>query len=131
MIMIMTLIKFHITYFFWFYKFLLTKKFYLTIIITILITIIKNMPKIFRLKTKENKNFYNPFPTKYERVKMLYNSLLNSGYTSCQAFHEAMKLLTVINPNIELSEVSKTTFHIVYPFIDNYYEYNIDNHSHN
>ena len=58
------------------------------------------MPKIFRFKTKENKNLYNPLPTKYERVKMLYNSLLNSGYTSCQAFHEAMKLLTVINPNI-------------------------------
>tara|TARA_Y100000022_G_C13102335_1_gene307384 strand:- start:228 stop:497 length:270 start_codon:yes stop_codon:yes gene_type:complete len=89
------------------------------------------MPKIFRFKTKENKNLYNPLPTKYERVKMLYNSLLNSGYTSCQAFHEAMKLLTVINPNIELSEVSKTTFHIVYPIIDNYYEINIDNHSHN
>ena len=89
------------------------------------------MPKIFRLKTKENKNFYNPFPTKYERVKMLYNSLLNSGYTSCQAFHEAMKLLTVINPNIKLSEVSKTTFHIVYPISDNCNENNIDNHSQN
>ena len=87
------------------------------------------MPKIFIFNTKENKNFYNPLPIKYERVKMLYNSLLNSGYTSCQAFHEAMKLLTVINPNIKLSEVSKTTFHIVYPISDNYYENNIDNHS--
>jgi len=48
------------------------------------------MPKIFKLKTKENKNFYNPLPIKYKRVKMLFNSLLNSGYTSCQAFHEAM-----------------------------------------
>ena len=126
----MTLIRFHITYFFLFYKFLLTK-ILLTIIITIIITIINNMQKIFKNKTKENENFYKPHPIKYERVKMLYNSLLKSGYTSCQAFHEAMKLLTVINPNIKLSEVSKTAFHIIYPISDNCYEFNIDNHSQN
>ena len=89
------------------------------------------MSNIFELKIKENKHSNYPLSVKYERVKILYNSLLNSGYTSCQAFHEAMKLLTVINPNIKLSEVSKTAFHIIYPISDNCYEFNIDNHSQN
>ena len=89
------------------------------------------MSNLLKFKTIKNKNFYNPFPIKYERVKMLYYSLLNSGYSSCEAFHESMKLLTLINPKIKLSEVSKTTFHIIYPIYDNYYENNIDNHSHN
>ena len=59
------------------------------------------------------------------------NSLLNSGYTSCQAFHEAMKLLIKINPNIKLSEISQKTFEIIYPIYNDYYENNIDNHSKN
>ena len=89
------------------------------------------MPNIFEVKTLENKNFDFPLPRKYERVKILYNSLLNSGYTSCQAYHEAMKLLIIINPHIKLSEVSKIAFNIIYPIYDNYYENNIDNHSQN
>ena len=89
------------------------------------------MSNIFDLKTLENKDFHNPLPRKYERVKILYNSLLNSGYSSCQAFHEAMKLLIIINPHIKLSEVSKKTFNIIYPIYNNYYENNIDNHSQN
>ena len=99
--------------------------------IIIIVTIINNMSNIFTLKTSENKDFHYPLPLKYERVKILYNSLLNSGYTTCQAFHEAMKLLTIINPHIKLSEISKKTFEIIYPIYDNYYENNIDNHSHN
>ena len=89
------------------------------------------MSNIFELRKKENQDFYNLPSLKYERVKILYNSLLNSGYTSCQAFHEAMKLLAIINPNIKLSEVSKIAFNIIYPIYDNYYENNIDNHSQN
>ena len=89
------------------------------------------MSNIFELRKKENQDFYNLPSLKYERVKILYNSLLNSGYTSCQAFHEAMKLLTIINPRIKLSEVSKKTFNIIFPIYDNYYENNIDNHSQN
>ena len=89
------------------------------------------MSNILKLKIIENKDFHCPLPRKYERVKILYNSLLNSGYTSCQAFHEAMKLLTIINPQIKLSEVSKKTFNIINPIYDNYYENNIDNHSQN
>ena len=89
------------------------------------------MSNIFELKTLENKDFEYPLPRKYERVKILYHNLINSGYTSCQAFHEAMKLLTIINPHIKLSEVSKKTINIIYPIYDNYYENNIDNHSQN
>ena len=99
--------------------------------IIIIITIINNMSNIFEFKTLANKDFHYPLPGKYERVKILYNSLLNSGYTTCQAFHEAMKLLTIINPHIRLSEISKKTFDIIYPIYDNYYENNIDNHSQN
>ena len=97
----------------------------------VLITIKKKMSNIFEFKTLEIKDFDYPLSRKYERVKRLYNSLLNSGYTSCQAFHEAMKLLTIINPHIQLSEISKKTFNIIYPIYDNYYENNIDNHSQN
>ena len=89
------------------------------------------MSNVFELKKKENQDFYHPLSLKYEKVKILYNILLNSGYTSCQAFHESMKLLTIINPHIKLSEVSKNTFKIIYSIYDNYYENNIDNHSQN
>ena len=89
------------------------------------------MSNIFKLSKKENKDFHNSLPRKYERVKVLYNSLLNSGYSTCQAFHEAMKLLSIINPKVKLSEVSQKTFDIIYPIYDNYYENNIDNHSQN
>ena len=89
------------------------------------------MSYIFKLKKIKNQNSQHPHPLRYERVKILYNSLLNSGYTSCQAFHEAMKLLSIINPRIKLSEVSKKTFNIIFPIYDNYYETNIDNHSQN
>ena len=87
------------------------------------------MLNIFELKTKED--FHIPIHPKYVRVKMLYKSLIFSGYTSCQAFHEAMKLLTIISPDIQLSEISKKTFNIINPIYDNYYENNIDNHSQN
>ena len=99
--------------------------------IIVIITIVSNMPNIFELKTFKKQDFNYPLPKKYERVKMLYNSLLNSGYTSCQAFHEAMKLLTLINPHIKLSDVSQKTLNIIYPKYNNYYENNIDNHSQN
>ena len=89
------------------------------------------MSNIFEFKTLENKDFDYTLSRKYERVKTLYHSLINSGYTSCQAFHEAMKLLTIVNPHIKLSEVSKNTFKIIYSIYDNYYENNIDNHSQN
>ena len=89
------------------------------------------MSNIFELKTKKNQDFHHPLSLKYNRVKRLYNSLLNSGYTSCQAFHEAMKLLTIINPQLKLSEVSKKTFKIIYEINENNYENNIDNHSQN
>ena len=87
------------------------------------------MSNIFKLTKKENKNLHNSLPRKYERVKDLYNSLLNSGFSTCQAFHEAMKLLSIINPQVKFSEVSQKTFDIIYPIYDNYNEINIDNHS--
>ena len=99
--------------------------------IIVIITIKNNMSNNFELKTFENKDFDYTLPRKYERVKILYSTLLNSGYSSCQAFHEAMKLLTIINPHIKLSEVSQKTLNIIYPIYDNYYENNIDNHSQN
>ena len=89
------------------------------------------MSNIIKLTKKENKDFHNSLPRRYERVKVLYNSLLNSGYSTCQAFHEAMKLLSIINPQVKLSEVSQKTFDLINPIYDNYYENNIDNHSQN
>ena len=89
------------------------------------------MLNTFEIRKKENQDFYYTSSLKYERVKILYNNLLNSGYTSCQAFYESMKLLTIINPHIKLSEISKITFNIIFSIYDNCYENNIDNHSQN
>ena len=86
---------------------------------------------IFKLTKKEDKNFHYSLPKKYEIVKALYNSLLNSGYSTCQAFHQAMKLLSIINPQVKLSEVSEKTFDMIYPIYVNYYENDIDNYSQN
>ena len=79
------------------------------------------MANIIELKSKITKDFYKPLPIKYEIVKTLYYSLLNSGYSTCQAFHESIKLFTIINPNIKLSQVSQKTFDIIYPKYDTYY----------
>ena len=84
----------------------------------------------YELKAKDNQGFYHPTSLKYKIVKNLYYSLVKSGYTLYQASHEAMKFLTIINPHIKLSEVSKKTFNKANPIYDNYYENNIDNHSH-
>ena len=89
------------------------------------------MSNIFKFTKKENNNFHYSLPRKYERVKALYNSLLNSGYSTCQAFHEAMKLLSIISPQVKLCEVSQKTFDIIHPIYDNYFENNIDSHSQN
>ena len=66
-----------------------------------------------------------------EKVFTLYHGLIESGFSSCAAYHEAMKLLLVSNPNFELSDLSKKTFEIINPVFDNYYENGIDNHSQN
>ena len=89
------------------------------------------MSNILDFKKKNIKDFINSLPNDYLIINKLYINLLNSGYTSCEAFHEAMKLLILINPSIKLSEVSQETFNIIYPIYDNYYENNIDNHSQN
>ena len=89
------------------------------------------MSNMIKLTKEENKHFHYYLPKKYEIVKALYNSLLNSGYSTCQAFHEAMILLSIINPQVKLSEVSQKTFDIICPIYDNYYENNIDNNSQN
>ena len=89
------------------------------------------MSNIIKLTKNEIQYFNNPLSRKYERVKVLYNSLLNSGYSTCQAFHEAMKLLSIIDPQIKLSDISQKTFDVIYPIYYNYYENNIDNHSQN
>ena len=65
------------------------------------------------------------------KVCILYHGLIESGFSSCAAYHEAMKLLLVSNPNFELSDLSKKTFEIINPVFDNYYENGIDNHSQN
>ena len=89
------------------------------------------MFNIFKLEKKENKHFHNSLPRKYEKVNAFYNIILYSGFSTCNAFHEALKLLTIVIPQIKLSEVSQKTFDIIYPIHDNYYENNIDNYSQN
>ena len=130
--MIMTIIRithysffFNLQVFYWLEKTILNKDDYYHYYRAIILS------TIFKLTKKEEKNFHYSLPKKYERVKVLYNSLLNLEYSTCQAFHEAMKLLSIINPQVKLSEVSQKTFDIIYPIEVNYYENDIDNHSQN
>ena len=89
------------------------------------------MSNIIHINTFKNNNS-NKRPThEADNVKMLYHRLIDSGFSTCVAYHEAMKLLLVSNPNIELSDLSKTTFEIINPVFDNYNENGIDNHSQN
>ena len=64
-------------------------------------------------------------------INIFYNSLIKSGFSTCYAFNESMKLLLIHNPLLELKELSETTLEIVNPSLKYYYDNNIDNHSHN
>ncbi len=89
------------------------------------------MSNIIQIKNFKNSNL-NKHPTQgMDNVKMLYHGLINSGFSSCAAYHEAMKLLLVSNPNLKLSDLSQITLKIINPVFDNYYENSIDNHSQN
>ena len=89
------------------------------------------MSNIIQINTFKN-NSSNKRPTHgIHNVKILYHRLIDSGFSTCAAYHEAMKLLLVSNPSLELSDLSQKTFEIINPVFDNYYENGIDNHSQN
>ena len=97
--------------------------------IVVIIINTKQMSNIIQFNTFKNNR---QFPTnEADKVNTLYYSLIDSGYSSCFARHEAMKLLLATNPKLELSNLSKKISKIINPLIDNYYENGIDNHSHN
>ena len=98
--------------------------------ITIII-IKKNMSNIIQLHIVTNKNSNQHQTDNVNEVNKLYNELIRSGFSSCAAFHEVMKLLLISNPSLELSDLSQKTFKILNPMFDNYFENNIDNHSQN
>ena len=89
------------------------------------------MSNIIQINTFKNNNS-NKRPTHgMDNVKILYHGLIDSGFSTCAAYHEAMKLLLVFNPGLELSDLSQKTFEIINPVFDNYNENGIDNHSQN
>ena len=101
------------------------------IIINFLLCLIFTMSNIIQIKTFKNNNS-NKYPAQdVDNVKILYHGLINSGFSSCAAYHEAMKLLLFSNPNLELSDLFQKTFEIINPIFDNCYENGIDNHSQN
>ena len=87
------------------------------------------MTHIIKLSNLKNNKQFPTYET--DKVHKLYYSLIDSGYSSCFAHHEVMKLLLARNPKLELSNLSKKISKIINPLIDNYYENGIDNHSHN
>ena len=97
--------------------------------ITIIIINTKRMSNIIQFKTSKNNK--QLLTNEIDKVHTLYYSLIDSGYSSCFAHHEAMKLLLVANPTLDLSNLSKKTSEITNPVFDNFYENGIDNHSHN
>ena len=89
------------------------------------------MSNIIQIKSFTNYNS-NKRPTRgMDNVKILYYRLISSGFSTCAAYHEAMKLLLVSNPGLELSDLSQKTFEIINPVFDNYNENGIDNYSQN
>ena len=112
-------------------SFLLTSKEIDTIMIIILIINTKDMPNIIQFHSSVNDSNNKRHTRKHNMVNKLYNDLISSGFSSCAAYHEAMKLLLISNPNLKLSDLSQMTFEIIYPVFNNYYENRIDNHSQN
>ena len=89
------------------------------------------MSKIIQINTFKNNNS-NKLPTHgMDNIKILYHRLIDSGFSTCAAYHEAMKLLLVSNPSLNLSDLSQKTFEIINPICDSYNENAIDNHSQN
>ena len=89
------------------------------------------MTNIIQINTFKNNNSNKRSTHGMDNVKILYHRLIDSGFSSCAAYHEAMKLLLVSNPSLKLSDLSQKTFEIINPVFDNYYENGIDNHSQN
>ena len=89
------------------------------------------MSNIIKLANYKNDDFNQNVPNQFDKVNKLYYNLISSGFSSCEAYHEAMKLLLISNPSIDLSVLSHQTFKIINPLFDNYYESAIDNHSQN
>ena len=89
------------------------------------------MSNIIKFQNSKNKNSNQYQTNESSLVNKLYNYLINSGFSSCAAHHEAMKLLLISNPKLKLSDLSQMTFEIINPDFNNYYENGIDNHSQN
>ena len=87
------------------------------------------MSNIIQFKTSKNNK--QLLTNEIDKVHTLYYSLIDSGFSSCYAHHEAMKLLFAANPTLDLSNLSKKTSEIPNPVFHNFYENGIDNHSHN
>ena len=89
------------------------------------------MSNIIQIKSFTNNESKKLTTQDMENINILYHRLIASGFSTCAAYHEAMKLLLVSNPSLDLSDLSQKTFEIINPVFDNYNENGIDNHSQN
>ena len=89
------------------------------------------MSNIIQINTFKNNSSNKRQTYGMDNVKVLYHRLIDCGFSTCAAYHEATKLLLFSNPNLELSDLFQKTFEIINPVFDNYYENGIDNHSQN
>lgn len=84
---------------------------------------------------KFTKKSYLPLSThdivNVKKINLLYQNLIDIGFSNCIAFNEAMRMLLIYNPDLELSDLSKKTFDIINPVHYLYNENNIDNRYHN
>ena len=89
------------------------------------------MSNIIQIKSFTNNDSTKLTSQDMENINILYHRLIASGFSTCAAYHEAMKLLLVSNPSLDLSDLSQKTFEIINPVFNNYNANGIDNHSQN
>ena len=89
------------------------------------------MNNILHLKVFKNQISSQFLPNELDKANILYFDLVNSGFSTCFALNEVIKLLLFSNPKLTLADISKKKSYFMKLIVDNNYYNSIDNHSHN
>jgi|TARA_B100001093_G_C26627604_1_gene927412 hypothetical protein len=79
------------------------------------------MSKITHLEVIKSKNSSQFLPNELDKINTLYFDLINSGFSTCSALNEVIKLLLFSNPKLKLTDISKQKSYFIKNIIDNNY----------